>query len=108
MKTSIVVLIFAAFLVSGLLSSCIAPREISTTACNDSTYLALDRKPIDSMTPREFAYWQTKDKECEDAIAAANAVHQTQVGNQENVILGIVVLVALLLLGSLSSNGSVL
>ena len=73
-----------------LFSSCIAPREIDDRACKDPEYLHLLRVPMDSMSPKEFAYFQMKDRECQEATAAANAVHQQQVGQQEDILLGLV------------------
>ena len=55
----------------------------SSSACSDSLYLKLKNEPIDSMTDREFAYYMTKDRECEAAQAASNAVKQLQVGQQK-------------------------
>lgn len=66
------------FLLPFVLSSCIAKPIISDTACNDPEYLSLKAKPLDSMTDREFAYFETKDRECEQARANANAVQQLQ------------------------------
>src|ERR1700733_1522410 len=61
-----------------VLSSCIAKPIISETACNDPIYLNLKTKPIESMTDREFAYFQMKDRECERARSSANTVEQLQ------------------------------
>jgi hypothetical protein len=61
-----------------VLASCIAKPIISETACNDPVYLSLKAKSIDSMTDREFAYFQMKDRECEHARSSANAVEQLQ------------------------------
>ncbi|HEY3876684.1 MAG TPA: hypothetical protein VGM92_14500 [Candidatus Kapabacteria bacterium] len=61
-----------------ILASCIAKPIISDTACNDPEYLRLRSKPIDSMTDREFAYYQMKDRECEQAHSNANAVMQLE------------------------------
>jgi hypothetical protein len=69
------------------LSSCIAQKEIDTKACQDPKYLHLLTIPIDSMSARDFAYFQMKDKECEDATAAANAVEQQQVGSGQTTAL---------------------
>ena len=61
-----------------VLTSCVAKPIISTTACNDPLYLKLKQEPIDSMTDREFAYFMTKDRECEQAWAESNAVTQLE------------------------------
>jgi hypothetical protein len=63
-----------------VLTSCVAKPIISDTACNDPLYLELKKKPIETMTAREFAYYQAKDRECEEAHDAANAVIQLQRG----------------------------
>jgi hypothetical protein len=63
-----------------VLTSCVAKPIISDTACNDPLYLKLKKKPIETMTAREFTYYQAKDRECEEAHAAANAVVQLQRG----------------------------
>jgi hypothetical protein len=79
--------IFTLLTLTLALSSCIAQKEISTTACQDPKYLHLLTVPIDSMNARDFAYFQTKDRECEEATAAANAVEQQEVSENHTMIL---------------------
>ena len=69
----------------------VAKQIISATACNDSLYLVLKQKPMNAMTAREFAYYQLKDEECEQARAGANAVEQLQTGQKEASTLLIVI-----------------
>ena len=74
-----------------VLASCVAKPIISETACNDPLYLSLKAKSIDSMTDREFAYFQMKDRECEEARASANAVKQIKTGSQETALLLLII-----------------
>jgi hypothetical protein len=90
-----------------LITGCIAPREINQSACLDPEYLRLKAIPTDSMTQRQFEYYQTKDKECEAAYVGANAVHQEQVGAQENIFLGIGLVAVFLIIVYLSSSVSI-
>ncbi len=76
----------------------VADQIISQSACNDSLYLLLKQKPIATMTPRQYAYYQLKDGECEEARGAANAVEQLQTGQKETGIL-LIVIEAVLLIG---------
>ncbi len=69
--------------VQQLQHSAVAKQIISATACNDSLYMLLKQKPMNAMTAREFAYYQLKDEECEQARAGANAVEQLQTGQTE-------------------------
>ena len=85
-----------------LMISCVAPREVSQTACNDPKYLALLSKPVDSLTSREFEYMKMKDQECEQSKAGASFVEQSQIGESETMILlaainiaAVIVLIAL-------------
>ncbi|GEM_PF-6795535 len=103
MKKSVFLLILVALPPSVLLflGGCIVPREISQSACLDPEYLRLKTIPIDSMTPRQYAYFSLKNKECEDAMATANMVHQQEVWWQENLLLDFAILVGIFFLGKI-------
>ncbi len=106
MKT-LFIRLFLALFVSASLASCIAPREVNESACVDPEYLRLKTIPIDSMTPRQYAYYQMKDKECEEAYSTANAVHQQQTGEQENIFLGIGIVAAILVIDLLANSTTI-
>ena len=87
--------------------SVIADQIISPTACNDSLYLSLKQKPMNAITAREFAYYQLKDGECEEARGAANAVEQFQTGQKQTGII-LIAIDAVLLIALIVLNATVL
>jgi hypothetical protein len=42
----------------------------SDSACGDSRYLELKRVPLDSMSARDYDYFQAKDRECQEYTRA--------------------------------------
>jgi hypothetical protein len=79
--------LFLTSFINASLAGCIAPREVNQSACLDPEYLRLKAILTDSMTPREYAYYTLKDKECEDAYIGASVEHQRETWRQENVFL---------------------
>lgn len=84
--------LFSALLI---LSSCGSHGVLRSTACNDSVYVALKHKPLDSMSAREFEYFQRKDKECSEAVVATSETEHS--GSALPVIIATVLVISFLI-----------
>jgi len=90
--------------------------------CEDPQFLELKKKPVGSMNPQEFAYFQQKDKDCSEyqraLLAKSPTTQVAQVtpvvtpqkqGLPAGVIVALAIggtIVLLLIIGALASSGS--
>jgi hypothetical protein len=67
---------FLSFAIAILMSSCASSdyedqyyemtTKYPTSPCKDSLYQVLKKRPLDSLTDRQFQYFTTKDKDCQE------------------------------------------